>query len=102
MTADAQKLHGKIVRKLEEQVRKNYVMTAVEVEVRDPNTGRVVGEIDLVGMVNGVWDLYEVKVGDCYSKAVRQLRKLQKYLAEYGTINLYYYSGRFKQIVKVE
>ena len=102
MSAAAQLMHSKIVKSLEEKVKKKYALTATEVEVRDPETGLIVGEIDLVGVVNGNWDIYEVKVNDGFSKARKQLRNLKNYLKEYGEINLYYYSGRENKIIRVD
>ncbi|MBW2971814.1 hypothetical protein KY359_02145, partial [Candidatus Woesearchaeota archaeon] len=63
--------HSELVHELEERVRKQYHVTMTEVDVRNPVTGEVIGEIDLVGIVDGDWDLYEVKVNDSPAKARR-------------------------------
>jgi len=94
--------HDEIVRQLEDMVKSNYSITMKCVDVRDPNTGRLVGEIDLVGIVGNNWDLYEVKANDQYAKAEKQLRNLRKYLCDCANVKLYYYSGRRGRIEEVE
>jgi hypothetical protein len=93
--------HDRIVERLEDMVRSNYSMTMTCVEVRDPDTGRLVGEIDLVGIVGEKWDIYEVKVNDQYRKAVSQLKNLQRYLGGCANLRLYYYSGKGNKIEEV-
>jgi hypothetical protein len=102
MTKEDQERHASLVQRLQERVRGKYAMTMTEVEVRNPQTGEVVGEIDLVGIVDGNWDIYEVKVNDGYRKALKQLRNLRQYLDNCGDINLFYYSGKTRKVRKVE
>jgi len=101
MKSRAEEIHHDLIDKLEERVRKQYNMTMKEVEVRDRETGMTVGEIDLVGISESGWDIYEVKVTDNPKKAVMQLENLKSYLDCFGTINLYYYSGRDDKVTKV-
>jgi|GEM_PF-5158108 len=98
----AQDRHSELVHILEERVRRQYNITATEVEVRDPCTGEVIGEIDLVGIVDRDWDIYEVKVNDSPLKARRQLKNLKQYLQDCGNLTLYYYSGINDKLVKVD
>ncbi|MFH1064335.1 MAG: hypothetical protein V1729_04605 [Candidatus Woesearchaeota archaeon] len=99
---DKQLEHSEIVQALEERVRGRYNLTMTEVHVRDPETGRVVGEIDLVGIVDGQWDIYEVKVADNPQKARAQLERLRGYLGGCGNITLYYYSGKNKELTEIK
>jgi hypothetical protein len=93
--------HDGIVKQLEDMVRSNYSITMTCVDVRDPQTGRLVGEIDLVGIVGNNWDLYEVKTNDQYVKAESQLRRLRRYLCDCANVRLYYYSGKRRKIEEV-
>ena len=93
--------HRELVRQLEDRVRGQYCITMREVPVRNPSTGQMIGEIDLVGIVDGMWDIYEVKVNDGFRKARRQLDNLKFYLRGYAQLRLYYYSGKDDEIVRV-
>lgn len=99
---DAQKKHRRLICALEDKVRDQYSVVMREVQVRDVETGRVVGEIDLVGIVDGRWDLYEVKVTDNPNKARSQLKNLQGYLQDNGDLRLYYYSGKNKTLTEIK
>jgi hypothetical protein len=98
---DAEEVHRDLVRRLEDRVKGQYSITMREVPVRNPCTGQLVGEIDLVGIVDGVWDIYEVKVNDGLRKARRQLENLRHYLDGCADLRLYYYSGKGGEIVRV-
>ncbi|MBW2964242.1 hypothetical protein KY363_02175 [Candidatus Woesearchaeota archaeon] len=105
MTRKEQEDHSGLVQRLAARVRGKYSILQTEVPVTDPGTGRTVGEMDLVGLVEGMVDLYEVKVNDDASKARKQLRNMREYLSSQGytcPINLYYYSGRTGKITKVD
>ncbi|MBW2999668.1 hypothetical protein KY339_03270 [Candidatus Woesearchaeota archaeon] len=101
MKKRAEEIHNELVKELEEKVRKNYFITMTGVEVRSPLTGNLVGEIDLVGIVDNQWDLYEVKVNDSFEKSRRQLKNLKRYLGDCGKIRLYYYSGKDGKIIEI-
>jgi hypothetical protein len=98
---EVEETHRDLVRRLEEDVKGQYSITMREVPVRNQYTGQQVGEIDLVGIVDGVWDLYEVKVNDGMKKAKRQLENLKRYLEGCAELRLYYYSGRDREIVRI-
>jgi len=93
--------HDDIVRQLEDMVKSNYSITMTCVDVRDTSTGRLVGEIDLVGIVGNNWDLYEVKTSDQCAKAEKQLKRLRRYLCDCANVRLYYYSGKRRKIEEV-
>ncbi len=101
MTKRPQDKHHEFVERLEDMVKRQYVMTMKEVEVRDTATGQTIGEIDLVGITENGWDLYEVKSSENYEKAVKQLERLRNYLGYCGVLNLYYYCGNSGNITKV-
>ena len=102
MSRKTEKKHSELIDELEEKVKKNYTVMIRERTVFDVDTGRVIGEIDLAGIIGTTWDVYEVKVNDSPVKAARQLRKLRKYLMDCGSIRLYYYSGRKREIKEIE
>ena len=102
MGSDGQEKHDELVRDLEGRVRHKYTLTAREVPVRDPESGRLVGEIDLLGIVGDEWHIYEVKVGKKRLTAKRQLQKLRSYLEDCGRLTLYYYSGRTDKLMEIE
>jgi hypothetical protein len=105
MTKREQEMHTRLIRRLEDRVKHKYSIVQTEVAVQDLVTGESVGEIDLVGIVAGTVDLYEVKVNDGMQKAKKQLFNLQRYLRDTlgfsCEMNLYYYSGKGRKIVKV-
>jgi hypothetical protein len=94
--------HKEAINDLARMVRDNYAIMVTEVPVRDPVSGDIVGEIDLLGIIDRTWDLYEVKSNENYRKAEKQLKNLKDYLEGYADINLYYYSGKGGKILKVD
>ncbi|MFC1723677.1 hypothetical protein ACFL0V_06050 [Nanoarchaeota archaeon] len=99
--SDAELQHQTLVQDLEYRLKGRYAIIMREVPVRNPETGQQIGEIDLLGIVDDEWHIYEVKVSDRYRKAERQLLNLGRYLRGCGTISLYYYSGATDKIRKV-
>lgn len=93
--------HDKAIEELEEKVRNNYQITIRNVPYYFPYSQDVVGELDLVGIRNGNWDIYEVKTNDGYETAVKQLDRAQRLLSSCAKIRTFYYSGREKKIRRV-
>ncbi|MBW2997184.1 hypothetical protein KY349_02470 [Candidatus Woesearchaeota archaeon] len=94
--------HSELIDRLEERVKSKYTLVFREAEVRDVYTGKIVGEADLVGIVDGNFDVYEVKVNDRPVKARRQLLKIQSRLQNFGNVRLYYYTGTDNKIKEVK
>ncbi|NQU78666.1 hypothetical protein HQ545_02765 [Candidatus Woesearchaeota archaeon] len=93
--------HETALDNLEYMVKNDYSIVMREVLVRSVKTGRIIGEIDLVGIIGNTWDIYEVKANDAYPKAAKQLRNLENYLDNCADLRLFYYSGKEGQIVRV-
>lgn len=93
--------HSSLIDRLEEKVKSKYTLVFRETEVRDVYTGKIVGEADLVGIVDGNFDVYEVKVTDRPKKARRQLLRIRSYLQNFGNVRLYYYNGTDNRIKEV-
>ncbi len=105
MTKHAQQKHAEMIERLASRVRSQYSILQTEVPINDPTTGKTVGEMDLVGLVDGMIDVYEVKTNDDRSKARKQLFNIRRYLENQGytcPINLYYYSGRNRELTKID
>ena len=105
MTRKEEEMHDELVERLEDRLRPKYAILQAEVEITDAK-GVLKGKVDLMGVVDGMVDLYEVKVNDGKKKATRQLRAYRSHLQRYAgvrcPINLYYYSGRTRHPVKIE
>ncbi|MBT5022125.1 hypothetical protein HOK51_06580 [Candidatus Woesearchaeota archaeon] len=96
------KQHQTYVSELESEIKDRYQLVLKEIEYRDPISDKLIGELDLVGIINGVWHIYEVKCNDGYEKAVNQLYRAKKYLSECADeILLFYYSGSKKELKEV-
>ncbi len=98
----AKSKHDQIIEELEEKVKANYQVILRNVEYTLPNSNQVAGELDLVGICNDQWDIYEVKSNDGYDKAVKQLTRARKILGQCGEIRTFYYSGKEKKIRVVD
>ncbi len=93
--------HDQAILELEERVRDKYQITLRNVLYYLPHRKDVAGELDLVGICNGNWDIYEVKTNDGYDTAVKQLDRAQRLLGNCGKIRTFYYSAKKKKIQPV-
>ena len=94
--------HRGFIDELELLVKDQYQMVLKEIEYGDPYSDKTIGELDLLGIVGGRWDIYEVKCNDGYEKAVDQLYRAKNYFGDdVSEIRLFYYSGLEKEIVEV-
>jgi hypothetical protein len=106
MTRKEQDIHDALVLRLEQRLKGRYSVLQREVEITDCN-GTVKGKIDLVGIVDGEINLYEVKVSSSKKRqAAKQLRGYRRDLRMYAgvrcPINLRFYSGDEKGPVNIE
>jgi hypothetical protein len=63
---------------------------------------RLIGEIDVIGMKEGMCDIYEVKCSYRITKARKQLKKIRKLVSRNSRIrNLFFFCGESGQIVSV-
>tara|TARA_Y100000310_G_C20633374_1_gene789845 strand:- start:676 stop:981 length:306 start_codon:yes stop_codon:yes gene_type:complete len=90
--------HDQIIEELEERVKGNYQLVLKNIEYTIPGSNQTAGELDLVGICQGQWDIYEVKTNDGYGTAVKQLERARNILGACGTIKTFYYSGKEKKI----
>ena len=90
--------HDQIIEELEEKVKGNYQLTLRNIEYTLPGSNQTAGELDLVGICQGQWDIYEVKTNDGYDTAVKQLERARSILSNCGVIRTFYYSGKEKKI----
>ena len=102
MGRKAEAEHRRLIDLLEERVKSKYTLMFREAEIRDVYTGQIVGEADLVGIVDGNFDVYEVKVTDRPVKARRQLLRIRSQLQNFGNVRLYYYNGSDNRIKEVK
>ena len=93
--------HNQAIAELEERVRDSYQITMKNVNYYLPRSRDIAGELDLVGIRNGNWDIYEVKSNDGYETAVKQLDRARRLLDGCGNIRTFYYSGRTKKLKQV-
>lgn len=93
--------HDQAVLELEDLIRDQYQIVVKNVIYRTPPSRNESGELDLVGINGGYWDVYEVKSNDGYDKAVQQLERARRLLGKCAKIRTFYYSGKDKKIVPV-
>ena len=93
--------HDQAVAELEDLVRDNYQIVLTNVIYRMPPCRDEAGELDLVGINDDSWDVYEVKTNDGYDKAVRQLERAIQLLGSCAKIRTFYYSAKTKKISPV-
>ncbi|MBR9683444.1 hypothetical protein GOV03_02800 [Candidatus Woesearchaeota archaeon] len=102
MLNKTEKKHNQAVVTLEKLVKYKYQLTFRHVEYRAiPGAEDISGELDLVGIWDAKWDIYEVKLGDSYRTARNQLLRARKILSQCGEINLFYYSAKTKKITPI-
>ena len=60
---------------------------------------RLVGEIDLVGVKDGRYDIYEVKCSYRISKAKRQLEKVKGHLERHMVRDAFFFCGANRALI---
>jgi hypothetical protein len=93
--------HDRTIDELEELVKGKYQMVLKNVNYTTPRHCNILGELDLVGIRNDNWDIYEVKTYNGLDKAREQLQRAREHLQGCGNIRAFYYSsetGKVEQI----
>ena len=62
---------------------------------------RLVGEIDLVGIKDGSYDIYEVKCSYRIAKARRQLEKIRNHMRDYRIKDAFFFCGASRALICV-
>jgi len=62
---------------------------------------RLVGEIDLLGVKDGVCDVFEVKCSHRIAKARHQLRKIRENITDYPVGELFFFCGASRALISV-
>jgi len=62
---------------------------------------RLVGEIDMIGIKNNFWDLFEVKCSHRITKAKMQLKKCKKLLHNKNIRRTYFFCGDSGLLMKI-
>ena len=96
------KRHKDHVDELADRVKSQYEILMKEVPVFDPIKRCTVGDAGLLGMIDGEIHVYEVKGGDDFNKAKKQLQKLRSVFEVYCDVRLFYYSGKYRTIQEVD
>jgi len=62
---------------------------------------RLVGEIDLVGIKDGTYDIFEVKCSHRIMKAKRQLEKIRNHMRGYHVRDTFFFCGASRSLICV-
>ncbi len=93
------KIHDQHIDELEEKVKENYQITMKNVLYFLPDSKDIAGDIDLLGICEKTWHIYEVKTGDAPKTAAKQLERARRALSNCADeIKTFYYSAKTKQI----
>ena len=94
--------HDEYVELLYEQLKANYDQVYRGLPLLS-RRGRLVGEIDLLGVHGGGVDVFEVKCSFRPVKARKQLAKVRKLFGDEvaGAVNTWFYCGEAAQLVPV-
>lgn len=63
---------------------------------------RLVGEIDLVGIKDGAYDIFEVKCSHRIMKAKRQLEKIRNHMRGYAVKDMFFFCGASRALISVQ
>lgn len=92
--------HEHYVQLLSDIVESHYDQVFLNVPIYSKRK-RLVGEIDLVGIKDGEYDIYEVKCSHRISKAKRQLNKIRNHLKGCTIKDMFFFCGASRALICV-
>jgi len=85
--------HDQYVQQLCQKISPSYDLLLQNVPIYSQRR-RLVAEIDVLAMKEGVYDIYEVKCSHRVSKARRQLEKIQRIVSQKSRVgNVFFFCG---------
>ncbi len=92
--------HDQFVENLSERLGNDYDVILKGVPIYSGRK-RLIGEIDMIGIKNDFWDLFEVKCSHRITKAKLQLRKFRKLLHNKNVRRTYFFCGDSGLLLKI-